>query len=684
MALLEPKLAILDETDSGLDIDALKLVANGVNAMRCPERAFVVVTHYQRLLNYIVPDFVHVLSGGRIVKSGGKELALELEAKGYGWIEGRRATRRRRYGRRRRELAWHRWYAREELQTLAGGARRASRAAARAGWRTCAITRRRAVRRAGIPDGARRGVALHEHRPARRDRVRPAPPSTSGAPSVLDGFAYTDAAVPAGDRQRPLLARRCRGRTGLPAGVQVGSLATALTEQPDVVQRYLGQLADSERPRLHGAEHRVRRRTARSCHVPDGLVLEEPISLRVRVGRATGPEASMSHPRTLIVAGADSQAQIIESYVGATGQKPLHQRGHRGVRRRERRRRSLQGRRKSARRVPHREPARAHLAGAALLVALVHARRASSATTSSRVLDGEGGDCTLNGLYLADGDRLVDNHTTIDHAKPHCGSHEVYKGILGGTRARGLQRQDHRPPGRAEDRRQADQPGAAAVRRRDDQHQAAARDLRRRREVHARRDDRAARRRGDLLPARPRLDLAEARDMLIHAFAGEVLDRVKIEPLRAALEDDALRPAARRISRRSTRHDARRRTAARAIRSRRSTSRASAPTSRSFAARSTASRSSISTTRRRRRSRRWSSTRSSRYYTEDNANVHRGVHELSERATRGVRERPRKVAAVLQRAARPARSSSRATPPRASTSWRTTFGRTLSAPATRC
>ena len=87
MALLEPKLAILDETDSGLDIDALKLVANGVNAMRAPGRSFIVVTHYQRLLNYIVPDFVHVLSGGRIVKSGGKELALELEAKGYGWIE---------------------------------------------------------------------------------------------------------------------------------------------------------------------------------------------------------------------------------------------------------------------------------------------------------------------------------------------------------------------------------------------------------------------------------------------------------------------------------------------------------------------------------------------------------------------------------------------------------------------
>jgi len=87
MALLEPKLAILDETDSGLDIDALRIVAKGVNAMRNPKRAMIVVTHYQRLLNYIVPDFVHVLVNGRIVRSGGKELALELEEKGYGWIE---------------------------------------------------------------------------------------------------------------------------------------------------------------------------------------------------------------------------------------------------------------------------------------------------------------------------------------------------------------------------------------------------------------------------------------------------------------------------------------------------------------------------------------------------------------------------------------------------------------------
>ncbi len=87
MAVLDPKLAILDETDSGLDIDALRIVANGVNKLRRPDRATILVTHYQRLLNYIVPDFVHVLANGRIVKSGGKELAHELEAKGYEWTE---------------------------------------------------------------------------------------------------------------------------------------------------------------------------------------------------------------------------------------------------------------------------------------------------------------------------------------------------------------------------------------------------------------------------------------------------------------------------------------------------------------------------------------------------------------------------------------------------------------------
>jgi len=87
MAMLNPTLAILDETDSGLDIDALRIVANGVNKLRTKENAFLVITHYQRLLDYIVPDYVHVLFEGRIVRSGGKELAMELEEKGYDWLK---------------------------------------------------------------------------------------------------------------------------------------------------------------------------------------------------------------------------------------------------------------------------------------------------------------------------------------------------------------------------------------------------------------------------------------------------------------------------------------------------------------------------------------------------------------------------------------------------------------------
>ncbi len=95
MAMLQPRLAVLDETDSGLDIDALRIVAGGVNALRSPDRAFVLVTHYQRLLNYIEPDFVHVLANGRIIRSGDKSLALELEDKGYGWLDQGQETEAR-------------------------------------------------------------------------------------------------------------------------------------------------------------------------------------------------------------------------------------------------------------------------------------------------------------------------------------------------------------------------------------------------------------------------------------------------------------------------------------------------------------------------------------------------------------------------------------------------------------
>ena len=140
MAVLEPRLAILDETDSGLDIDALKIVSHGVNALRSPDRAIVVVTHYQRLLNYIVPDFVHVLNDGRIVRSGGKELALELEEKGYGWIEAGRRERRRSHGPARRTAR----DLRDELRRVPADARvRSGRARGRARSRVRQVSRPR-------------------------------------------------------------------------------------------------------------------------------------------------------------------------------------------------------------------------------------------------------------------------------------------------------------------------------------------------------------------------------------------------------------------------------------------------------------------------------------------------------------------------------------------------------------
>ena len=168
MAVLEPKLAILDETDSGLDIDALRIVSSGVNRLRGPERAMLVVTHYQRLLDHIVPDFVHVLVEGRIVRSGGKEMALELEEKGYAWLEKEPAA----VGAEDPPMsavsaekdAYRAGFERFAL-SQAGGVR--AGVAPRAAHR-----RLRALRGGGPPDAARRGLAPHASRAAHAQALR--------------------------------------------------------------------------------------------------------------------------------------------------------------------------------------------------------------------------------------------------------------------------------------------------------------------------------------------------------------------------------------------------------------------------------------------------------------------------------------------------------------------------------
>ncbi len=169
MAVLQPRLAILDETDSGLDIDALRIVAGGVNALRSPERAMLVITHYQRLLDYIVPDHVHVMAGGRIVMSGGKELALELEKKGYAWVEKLGAGTAGAGGAPVSAGLQHYLDVAQRFQ--------AARAAdvARVAARRCGSEGLAQLVAPGLPHDAERGLEVHgrgAHRLARRSRPR--------------------------------------------------------------------------------------------------------------------------------------------------------------------------------------------------------------------------------------------------------------------------------------------------------------------------------------------------------------------------------------------------------------------------------------------------------------------------------------------------------------------------------
>ena len=251
----------------------------------------------------------------------------------------------------------------------------------------------------------------------------------SGAADRLSGIAYADAHV----RLVVVNGRfdATLSKTKAPhAGVKMGSLATALTDHADVVQRYFGQVADfSTRP--FTALNTALVQDGVFVHVLDGAVLEHPI----HIVYVTGADASrvMAQPRTLIVAGANSQLRVVESFVGANSETYFTNAVSE----------IFVGENAS---VDHYKVQQESFH--AFHIGSVHVHMARSATFSSHsfalggklvrndafaILDGEGGDCTLNGLYLADRDRLVDNHTTIDHAKAHCGSHEVYKGILGGT-----------------------------------------------------------------------------------------------------------------------------------------------------------------------------------------------------------------------------------------------------------
>jgi Fe-S cluster assembly protein SufD len=366
----------------------------------------------------------------------------------------------------------------------------------------------------------------------------------SGVAAQLAGFAYADAPVRlviVNGRFDTTLSRT----KGLPAGVRVGSLASALTEHADVVQRYFGQLADFSN-RSFAALNTAFVQDGAYVFLPENAIVETPIQIIF----VTGAEVSkvMAHPRTLIVASPGSQARIVESYVGTEGQIYFANAvsevfaGENAT-------------------VDHYKVQQESLE--AFHVASLHAHTDRNATFSSHsfslggklvrndalaILDGEGGECTLNGLYLADRERLIDNHTTIDHAKPHCPSHEVYKGILGGkARAIFNGKIIVRPDAQKTDAKQTNRAllltDGATINTKpqleifaDDvkcTHGAAIGQL----------DDDAI----FYLRARG-LTFSEARDMLIHAFAGQILDQVKIEPLRQALEAELFEQLARDLA----------------------------------------------------------------------------------------------------------------------------------------
>jgi Fe-S cluster assembly protein SufD len=370
-------------------------------------------------------------------------------------------------------------------------------------------------------------------------------PAAADSPASVDQLPYATSAalrlVVVNGRFAPALSRLA----GLPRGIHVGSLAGAINGElqadSEMVQRYLGRLADFS-SRAFVALNTAYVDDGAYVHVPDGVVLDQPLQI---LFVSAGSEPAVNYPRSLIVMGERSQARIIETYVGAAGARYFANAvtevfvgesaalDHYKV---------------------QQEAAEAFHLGS------MHVHAARSATFSSHsfslggklvrndvltTLDGEGAEVTLNGLYLADGDRLVDNHTTIDHARAHCPSHEVYKGILGG-RARAvfngkiIVRQDAQKTNAKQTNRALLLSNDALINTKP-QLEIFADDVKCTHGAAIGQLDEDA-----LFYLRARgLTFFEARDMLIHAFAGEILERVQVEGLKRALESELYAQLAR-------------------------------------------------------------------------------------------------------------------------------------------
>jgi Fe-S cluster assembly protein SufD len=363
---------------------------------------------------------------------------------------------------------------------------------------------------------------------------RAAHPAAAPSEEQLSQFVYANARhrlVVLNGTFAPELSRT----GGLPKGVRFGSLASAIQEDTDHVARYLGQLAEFNQ-RAFSALNTAFAQDGAFILIPDGLVLDAPLQVIFLSSVERTGTAPMSSPRMLVLAGDRSQSRIVETYAGFAGQTYFTNAvtevvvGEGAV-------------------LDHYKVLEESVD--AFHVASTHFHAAAKSTFSSHsfllggrlvrndilaFLDGEGAECTLNGLYLADGQRLVDTHTTIDHARPHCPSHEVYKGILGG-RARAvfngkiIVRQDAQKTDAKQTNRALLLSDDATINTKP-QLEIFADDVKCTHGAAIGQLDEDA-----LFYLRARgLTFFEARDMLIHAFAGEILDRVRIDDLRVALE----------------------------------------------------------------------------------------------------------------------------------------------------
>ncbi len=380
--------------------------------------------------------------------------------------------------------------------------------------------------------------------PIASSEFRPAPAARVDA-EALKAFVYADAAlriVIVNGRFAPELSRT----SGLPTGMRFGSLAAASTDHADVVGRYLGQLVDSDQRAFAALNTAFTHDGAYVC-IPDGVVLDQPLQLLFVSAGDPGP-ATMSHPRSLIVAGDRSQVRIVETYVSAPGAKHFTNAVTELV--------AGEGAVVDHYKVEEESVDAFHIASMH-----IHAARGSNVSTHAftlggrlvrndiiAVLDGEGAEVTLSGLYLADGDRLVDTHTTIDHAKPHCPSHEVYKGIIGGNaravfNGKIIVRQDAQKTNAKQTNRALLLSDHATINTKP-QLEIFADDVKCTHGAAIGQLDEDA-----LFYLRTRgLPFAEARDLLIHAFAGEIIDQVRIEPLKQALETELYAQLARDLA----------------------------------------------------------------------------------------------------------------------------------------